>query len=161
MRQWLYDLKHESLSVTQFKLKFDEHIVYFSNWGESDRFKFLVHNLKDSIRFKVSAHSPKTLDKPYGLAMNFKREVNSKIVAHLSMRSAQNTMGTRAPQSNIWDLWRCWWEGPSDPSVRVPGIGNAFYPQRLRITRVRPWAMRRLWCVNYRMFKNTLIRGES
>ena len=57
----------------------DEHIVYFPNWGESDRIEFFVRNLKDSIRFKVSAHSPNILDKAYGLAMNFEREVNSRI----------------------------------------------------------------------------------
>ena len=45
MRQGLYDLKHGSLSVTQFKSKFDEYIVYFSNWGESDRIEFFVCNL--------------------------------------------------------------------------------------------------------------------
>ena len=35
MRQGLYDLKQGSLSVTQFRSKFDEHIVYFPNWCES------------------------------------------------------------------------------------------------------------------------------
>ena len=79
MRQKLYDLKQGSLSVTQFKLEFDEHIVYFPNWGESDRIEFFVRNLRDSIRFKVSAHSPQTLDEAYGLAMNFEREVNSRM----------------------------------------------------------------------------------
>ena len=33
------------------------------------------------------------------------------------MRSAHNTMGTRGPRSDTRDLWRHWWEGPSDPSV--------------------------------------------
>ena len=79
MRQGLYELKHGSLSVTQFKLKFAEHIVYFPNWGESDRIEFFVRNLKDSIRLKVSVHSPKTLDEAYSLAINFEREVNSMI----------------------------------------------------------------------------------
>ena len=78
MRQKLYNLKQKSLSVIHFKLEFDEHIVYFPNWGESDKIEFFVRNLKDSIRFKVSAHSPLTLDEAYGLAMNFDGEVNSR-----------------------------------------------------------------------------------
>jgi hypothetical protein len=60
MCQKLYDLKQENLSVTQFKLEFDKHIVYFPNWGENDKIELFVRNLKDSIRFKVSAHSPQT-----------------------------------------------------------------------------------------------------
>ena len=63
------------MSITQFKFKFDEHIVYFLNWER----EFFVCNLKDSIRFKVSAYNPKTLDEAYALAMNFEREVNSRI----------------------------------------------------------------------------------
>ena len=35
--------------------------------------------MKDSIRFQVSAHSPKTLDEAYALAMNFERKVNNRI----------------------------------------------------------------------------------
>jgi hypothetical protein len=49
MRQKLYDLKQGSLSVTQFKLEFDEHIVYFPNWGENDKIEFFVRNLRDSV----------------------------------------------------------------------------------------------------------------
>ena len=79
MHQRLYDLKQENLSVTQFKLEFDEHIVYFPNWGARDNIELFVNNLRDSIRFKVSAHSPQTLDEAYGLAMNFEREVNSRM----------------------------------------------------------------------------------
>jgi hypothetical protein len=60
-------------------LEFDEHIGYIPNWGESDRIEFVVRNLKNSIRFKVGAHSPQTLDETYGLAMNFEREVNSRM----------------------------------------------------------------------------------
>ena len=33
------------------------------------------------------------------------------------MRSARNTMGTRETRSDTRNLWRHWWEGPSDPSV--------------------------------------------
>lgn len=58
-------------------MKLDEYIVYFPYWSESDIIEFFVLNSKDSIRFKVSAHSPKTLDEAYDLAMNFEREVNS------------------------------------------------------------------------------------
>ena len=61
------------MSVSHFKLMFDDHIIYFPNLGESVRIEFFVRNLKDSIRFKISAHSPKTLDEAYGLAMDFER----------------------------------------------------------------------------------------
>ena len=65
------------MPFTQFKSKFNEHIFYFPNWGESDKIDFFVGDLNDSIMFKVSAHSPKTLDEAYGLAMNFEREINN------------------------------------------------------------------------------------
>ena len=90
MRQKLNDLKYESLSVTQFKLEFDEHVVYFPNWGENDRIEFFVRNLKDSINFKVSAYSPQTLDEAYELAMNFEREVNSM------MERKKNQLGKKS-----------------------------------------------------------------
>ena len=32
----------------------------------------------------------------------------SPIVAHLSLRSARNTMGTRGTRSDAQDLWRHW-----------------------------------------------------
>ena len=35
--------------------------------------------MRNSIRFKVSAYNPKTLNEAYGLAMNFEKEVNSRI----------------------------------------------------------------------------------
>jgi hypothetical protein len=90
MRQELYDLNTKKLPFTQFKSKFNEHIVYFSNWGESDKIEFFVCDLKDSIMFKVSAHSPKTLDDAYGLAINFEREINNMLERnknHLEKRS--------------------------------------------------------------------------
>ena len=66
------------------------------------------------------------------------------------------------PRSDTRDLWRHWWEGPSDPSVgEGPGVCNAPYPRRLGVTRVRPWALGSLWHPDSRMLKNTLIRGVS
>ncbi|MBE3102723.1 MAG: hypothetical protein IMZ40_00590, partial [Bacilli bacterium] len=94
MRQGLYDLKQGSLSVTQYKSKFDLHIVYFPNWGESDRVEFFLRNLKDSIRFKVNAYHPRTLDDAYGLALNFEREVNSKLEKNKSL------LGKRSSEFN-------------------------------------------------------------
>jgi hypothetical protein len=79
MHRGLYDLKHENLSFIQFKSKFDKQIVYFLNWGENDKIEFFVCNLKDSIKFKVSAHSPQTLNEAYDLAMIFEKEVNSRM----------------------------------------------------------------------------------
>ena len=38
-------------------------------------------------------------------------------VAHLSMRSAQNTMAQGGPRSDTRVSWRHWWKDPSDPSV--------------------------------------------
>ena len=85
----------ERLRKPWFGTYFDlEHIVYFPNWDESDRIELFVSNLKDSIRFKVSAHSPKTLDDAYGLAMNFEREVNSR------MERSKSQLGKRSSESN-------------------------------------------------------------
>ena len=53
--------------------------MFTSPIGMSGKIEFFVRNLKDSIRFKVSAHSPKTLNETYDLAMNFKRKVNSRM----------------------------------------------------------------------------------
>ena len=43
--------------------------------------------------------------------------------------------------------------------LRAPGVGNASHSRRLRVTRVRTWAMCRLWRGDSRMLKNTPIRG--
>ena len=43
------------------------------------KIKFFVCNLKESFWFKVGAHSPKTLDEAYSLAMNVERKVNSNM----------------------------------------------------------------------------------
>jgi len=64
MRQKLYDLKQGCLLVIQFNLEFDEHIVYFPNWGESDIIEFFIRNLKDSKSVLI-AH--KLYDEAYGL----------------------------------------------------------------------------------------------
>ena len=116
MRQGLYDLKQGALSVTQFKLKFDEHIVYFPNWGESDKIEFFVRNLKDSIWFKVSAHSPKTLDEAYELAMNFEREVNSR------MERNKSQQGKRSAKSNY----------PAKQSIKFAKFSKNFQPSQFQ-----------------------------
>jgi hypothetical protein len=71
------------------------------------------------------------------------------VVMHLFIRSTRNTMDTRGtPECHTSDLWRRWWEGPSDPSVgEGPGRWNrnASHPRRLGVTRVRPCAMRNSW----------------
>ena len=41
----------------------------------------------------------------------------ARSVAHLSMKSAQNIMGTKRTRSDTQDLWRRWREGPTDPSA--------------------------------------------
>ena len=41
--------------------------------------------------------------------------------------------------------------------VRAPSVGNTSHPQRLGITRVRPWAMCGLWHADSIMLKNTSI----
>ena len=43
--------------------------------------------------------------------------------------------------------------------VRAPDVGNASHPWRLRVTRVWPWVMCSSWREDYRMLKNTSIRG--
>ena len=43
--------------------------------------------------------------------------------------------------------------------VRALGVGNASHPWRLGGTRVRPWAIRSLWHVDFIMLKNTSIGG--
>ena len=88
----MYDLKWGILSVIQFKSKFDEHIVYFSNWGESDIIDLSLHNLKDSIKFKVSAYSPKTLDEAHGLTMNFESEVNNMMERNKSQLGEKKSL---------------------------------------------------------------------
>jgi hypothetical protein len=70
------------------------------------------------------------------------------------MRSARNTMGMGGPHSDTHDLWHWWWNGQVILVwVRASGIKNASHPRRLRVTRVRPWAMHSLGRVNPRMLK--------
>jgi len=46
--------------------------------------------------------------------------------------------------------------GPNDPSVgKAPNVGNASYPRRLTLMRVRPLTMRSLWREDLRMLKKT------
>ena len=60
-------------------------------------------------------------------------------VTHLSMRSAQNTMGTRGP---IVTPSLCGAVGERAQMIlvwmRAPGVGKASYPWRLGVTRIRP-----------------------
>ena len=45
--------------------------------------------------------------------------------------------------------------------VKAPCFGNAFHPQRLGVTSVRPSAMRSSWLVDSIMLKDTSIEGMS
>jgi hypothetical protein len=50
MRQSMYQLRQGSMSITEFKFKFDEHVAYFPSWTENDRVEFFVEYLRDSIK---------------------------------------------------------------------------------------------------------------
>lgn len=77
MRHGLLRHKQSGMTITEFKAKFDKYVSYFPSWIESDRVEFFVENLRDSIKYKINPHVPKTLDEAYGLAMNFEKEVSS------------------------------------------------------------------------------------
>jgi hypothetical protein len=55
------------------------------------------------------------------------------------------TIGERAQMILVW--------------VGAPNVGNAFQPQRIRVSRIRPWAMRSSWREDYKMLNNTSIGG--
>ena len=74
------------------------------------------------------------------ISTNSANECKNIFVAHLSMRSARNTMAEGGPQSDTRDFWRHWWDGPSDPSV---GEG--------------PWHWKRLPPTETRMHKGKAI----
>ena len=68
----------------------------------------------------------------------------------------------RGPRSDTADLWRHWWEGPSDPNVgEDPRFKNTSHPRRLRGIKVRPLAICSSWGGDSRMLKNTSIGGVS
>jgi hypothetical protein len=55
--------------VTEFKLKFDEHVAYYPSWTENDRVEFFVEHLKDSIKYKVNLYTLSTLGDAFCLPM--------------------------------------------------------------------------------------------
>jgi len=58
MRQGMYRLRQRNMSVSKYKSKYNDHCSYFPSWNESDRIEYFIENLKDSIKFKVSAYAP-------------------------------------------------------------------------------------------------------
>jgi hypothetical protein len=74
MRQSMYKLRQGSMSVAEFKLKFDEHVAYFPSWMESDRVEFFVEHVRESIKYKVNPYAPSSLSEAFCLALNFELE---------------------------------------------------------------------------------------
>ena len=98
-------------------------------------------------------------NRPANLDMNFKVRF---FVVHLFIRRAQNTMGTRGTPK--------WHPGLVAPLVigpkvilvwvRTLDVGNASHPRRLGVMKIRPLALRSLWCGDSKVLKNTSIGGE-
>ena len=84
------------------------------------------------------------------------------VVAHLSMKDAQNTLSTRGPEVTPGT---CGADGENAQMilvwVRAQDVENASHLQGLGVMRVRTWAMRSSWCDDFRMLKNTSIGGVS
>ena len=60
--------------------------------------------------------------------------MQKQTVAHLFMRSAKTPWAQGGPRGDTRDLWRCWWEGPSDPSVdEGPGRWERLLPMETRM----------------------------
>jgi hypothetical protein len=80
-------------------------------------------------------------------------------VAHLSIRDARNTMGTKGRPE--------WHPGLVVPMVRMAkwgeGLGRweCLPPMGLEVMRIKPWAMRSSWRKDFRMLKNTSFGGVS
>ena len=54
-------------------------------------------------------------------------------VVHLSKGMPETPWAQGGPRSDTWDLWRRWWEGPSDPSVgESPGRWERLPPTGTR-----------------------------
>ena len=100
MRQKLFRLRQTSMSVSEYKLKFDEHVVYFPSWSEKDRVDFFVENLRDSIKFKIIPYSPSTLDEAHCLAINFEREGSERFES--KGQSFKKRLDRSNPQSRFF-----------------------------------------------------------
>jgi hypothetical protein len=100
MRQKLFGLKQTSMSVSEYKSKFDEHVVYFPSWSDKDRVDFFVENLKNSIKFKIIPYSPATYDEAHRLALNFERESSQRIESQSKIQSFKRLDGSN-PQSRF------------------------------------------------------------
>jgi hypothetical protein len=72
------------MSVTEFKLKFDEHVVYFPSWTENNRVEFFIEYLRDSIEYKVNPYAPSTLGEAFRLAINFELQVGNRLEGGLN-----------------------------------------------------------------------------
>jgi hypothetical protein len=63
------------------------------------------------------------------------------------------TPGTCGPNGERAQVMLVW--------VRAPGVGNASHPRTLGVIKVRPWPMSSLWRSNFRILKNSPIRGVN
>jgi hypothetical protein len=69
-----------------------------------------------------------------------------------------------APRCDTRDLWRHWWEGPSDPNVSVaPAVQNAFQSRGLRVPLLERSRTPQLevWARRYGTLCGTLSRDCS
>ena len=77
---------------------------------------------------------------PLGIEPTKSHKAMTQYVAHLSMKSARNTMGPMGNPKVI--VMTCDAIGERAQVilvwVRVPGVENGSHPQRLGVTRVRP-----------------------
>ena len=88
------------MSVSEYKSKFDEHVVYFPSWSDKDRVDFFVENLKNSIKFKIIPYSSATYDEAHRLALNFERESSQRIESQSKIQSFKRLDGSN-PQSRF------------------------------------------------------------
>lgn len=67
----MYKLREGTLTIEEFKSKFNEHSTYFPSWMQLDRVKFFVETLTDSMLFKVKPYAPQSLSEVYHVTSKF------------------------------------------------------------------------------------------
>ena len=71
MKEHLKDLRQGTLSVHEYKDRFDKLVEYFPDLFDKNNQIFFVMGLQNSIKYDVKALKPYTLGKAYSMALTF------------------------------------------------------------------------------------------
>ena len=71
MKEWLKALRQGTMSIPEYKDRFDKLVEYFLDLSDQDKQIFFVTRLQSSIKYDVKALKPYMLGKTYSMALTF------------------------------------------------------------------------------------------